>query len=288
MIILLLVFLFLCKFDYPSILVDILIAIVLVLILISILYTIYTSCKVKIDFNVQDKKYYASDDVIASSSISGVPFIGLISIRVSIKNLQTNEHTILKLKNISQSSLENIELKCLPAGTYSLGVDRIIIMGFFKIFRLFKKLNYSTTFDIFPIEVEESETKLKNIVLNNEGQTINKPGNDYSEIYEIREFVDGDNLKHIHRTLSAKFDNYMIKVGSFNDGNLKVYQIKDSDDFKQVVNELGKCYYFFRNYVVDQNALLCLNYENNWSLIMEEDDLDNFTREVYREFIKES
>lgn len=288
MIILLLIFLFLCKFDYPSELVDVLIGIVLALIIISIIYTIYTSLKVKIDFNVQDKKYYACDDVIASSSISGVPFIGLISIQVSIKNLQTNEHTILKLKNISQSSLENIELKRLPAGTYSLGVNRVMIMGFFKIFRLFKKLDYSTTFDVFPMEVEESQTELKSIVLNNEGQTINKPGNDYSEIYEIREFVDGDNLKHIHRSLSAKFDNYMIKVGSYNDGNLKVYQTKDSDDFNQIVNELGKCYYFYRKYVDGQNALFCLNYKNDWSLIMDEYDLDNFTREVYREYIKES
>lgn len=42
-----------------------------------------------------------------------------------------------------------------------------------------------------------------------------RKGQDYSEIFQIREYVPGDNIKHIHWKLSGKTDDLMVKDASF-------------------------------------------------------------------------
>ena len=39
-------------------------------------------------------------------------------------------------------------------------------------------------------------------------------GDDYSEIFEIRTYREGDELKHIHWNMSSKFQEFFVKVGS--------------------------------------------------------------------------
>lgn len=42
-----------------------------------------------------------------------------------------------------------------------------------------------------------------------------RKGQDYSEIYQIREYVPGDNIRHVHWKLSGRSDNLMVKDASF-------------------------------------------------------------------------
>ena len=42
-----------------------------------------------------------------------------------------------------------------------------------------------------------------------------RKGQDYSEIYQIREYVPGDNVKYIHWKLSGRTDTPMVKEASF-------------------------------------------------------------------------
>ena len=42
-----------------------------------------------------------------------------------------------------------------------------------------------------------------------------RKGQDYSEIFQVREYVPGDNIKHIHWKLSGRSDDLMVKDASF-------------------------------------------------------------------------
>ena len=42
-----------------------------------------------------------------------------------------------------------------------------------------------------------------------------RKGQDYSEIFQIREYVPGDNVRHIHWKLSGRSDDLMVKEASF-------------------------------------------------------------------------
>jgi uncharacterized protein (DUF58 family) len=61
--------------------------------------------------------------------------------------------------------------------------------------------------ETFPmvITLSGSETPLGDDVLN-----LNKKGSDYSEPFQIRDYVEGDSVKQIHWKLSSKFDKYIV------------------------------------------------------------------------------
>ena len=285
MIIVLLIFLFLVKFDYPSVYCDYLIVLLLLLMIVSVIYTIYISRKISINCKADNNRFLENDDLILNFDLTGTGLIGRIDLLIERKLLQKNDIKKELIKDISGKDNKTIEIKDLKAGIYQIKIDKIIVLGFFKIFRYFKKTDQVFEFVVYPKPVEEDHSKLRSIVLGEDGELTNQKGNDYSEIFEIREFEDGDNLKHIHRPLTAKFDRYMIKVGTKSERKMMVYQMEKKEDFSDVVKNLGKAVYFYNEFVVKENAFFCINYDQDWILIIEESDLESFIKGVYSEYI---
>lgn len=58
-------------------------------------------------------------------------------------------------------------------------------------------------FDNIPIAIDDSES-----------YSPNKKGNDYSETFQLREYVQGDGIKQIHWKLSEKLDKLIVKEAS--------------------------------------------------------------------------
>ena len=58
-------------------------------------------------------------------------------------------------------------------------------------------------------------------------------GDDYSEIFEIRSYREGDELKHIHWNMSSKFQEFLVKVGSepLQERWLLMMEYKENNDF---------------------------------------------------------
>ncbi len=58
-------------------------------------------------------------------------------------------------------------------------------------------------------------------------------GDDYSEIFEIRFYREGDELKHIHWNMSSKFQEFLVKVGSepLQERWLLMMEYKENNDF---------------------------------------------------------
>lgn len=131
-------------------------------------------------------------------------------------------------------------------GTYQVCLKNVIVKDFFGIVKCKVKClpKSPIEFNVYPspqiIRVNELE---KEDFYSNLPK--NKKGNDYSEIYALKEYQEGDSFHHVHHALSAKYDNYIIKEGSDNMDPIYIYRFDRPRNFNELVIILEKVYYMF-------------------------------------------
>lgn len=118
-----------------------------------------------------------------------------------------------KVKGRGEST-QNVILKGDYCGVIQFSIKRITIRDFFHIFPFIKKQEAVYQQVIFP-EMKEISMDVEHAVsfYNDEYEEFyeDHPGNDPSEVYEIRSYREGDKLQRIHWKLSSKRDEYMVK-----------------------------------------------------------------------------
>lgn len=72
--------------------------------------------------------------------------------------------------------------------------------------------NFTVNPEMFPVEVDFSLHESD--VYDCENYSQNRKGKDYSETFQIRDYVPGDNIRHIHWKLSGKTDDLVVKDAS--------------------------------------------------------------------------
>ncbi|MGN0484587.1 MAG: DUF58 domain-containing protein, partial [Lachnospiraceae bacterium] len=104
------------------------------------------------------------------------------------------------------------------AGDYCFSLDTVRIYDLTGLFSLKKHIHTQQNLKILP-ELEEVQVFLTEPVRNFYGDSDQydekRPGNDRSEIFQIRPFQDGDRLQQIHWKLSAKVDELIVREDSF-------------------------------------------------------------------------
>ena len=73
--------------------------------------------------------------------------------------------------------------------------------------------NFTILPDLFSTRVEYSLHESD--IYDCETYSPHRKGQDYSELFQIREYVPGDNIRHIHWKLSGRNDELMVKEASF-------------------------------------------------------------------------
>ena len=100
-------------------------------------------------------------------------------------------------------------------GKIELKADRVWVCDLLGLFRLplWKKENRSGLFDVLPaIQPAEVYLEPENAVFGlSDRYSSQKPGDDPSEVFQIREFREGDNLRRVHWKLSQRMDTLMIR-----------------------------------------------------------------------------
>ena len=98
------------------------------------------------------------------------------------------------------------------SGIVSIEVKRVLIKDFIGICFLKKKINKKSEFMVLPNIKTQMEIN-RNIVSagTTENEESTKKGSDYSEVSDIREYIQGDVLNNIHWKLTAKKDELMVK-----------------------------------------------------------------------------
>lgn len=103
---------------------------------------------------------------------------------------------------------------CEYCGTFQFSIYGVWIKDYLHIFSFYRRMKSWEKQVIFPkLEVINLEVADSVIFYNDEYDEFyeDHPGNDPSEIFEIREYHEGDKLQRIHWKLSSKKDMLMVK-----------------------------------------------------------------------------
>ena len=98
-------------------------------------------------------------------------------------------------------------------GKLTVQMDRVQIYDYFGIFALPKKVHLQTGIFVLPLTVQidtDIDSRTNYIVESNTYSKV-KSGDDSSEIFDIREFREGDRLRSIHWKLSSRLNKLMVK-----------------------------------------------------------------------------
>ena len=101
-------------------------------------------------------------------------------------------------------SCEMVTIECMKAG----------ITDYLGLFYFPKKINKTSTVLVMPNLPQVDLTDKMSYVLNEEEGMIysqERPGDDATEVFAIREYVPGDKIRKIHWKLTTKSDKLMVK-----------------------------------------------------------------------------
>lgn len=108
----------------------------------------------------------------------------------------------------------HVNIKCDYCGYLSVKSSRIQVYDYFKIFHLTKFSKVEEKILVYP-KVKIYPLSVNKVVLygneEEDGFEQNQPGDDPSQVFDFREYREGDKLQRIHWKLSSKKDKLMVK-----------------------------------------------------------------------------
>lgn len=154
--------------------------------------------------------------IVKVANPSLLPFIGAV-IEIEMKDGFSGRTVNKKLKiNISDREINKFYLDVLPeyCGRIDISIKKFKLYDFTGIWSFKGKIDKTAQLYVLPLNNEE---KASISARNNEyieepvKFSDNEPGDDCSQVFDIREFREGDRLQRIHWQLSAKKDETYVK-----------------------------------------------------------------------------
>lgn len=151
---------------------------------------------------------------VTNHSIFPVSYFGLnFSYSFYNDNLKTRNRISMSM-NARSEQIVHCHIKTTNCGMITYSCDSFQVYDYFRLFSLRKKTKEAIRIMILPklYEIEENFIPNPNgIVKDGDIYSKQKPGDDPSEVFGIREYQEGDRLHRIHWKLSSKKDQLMIK-----------------------------------------------------------------------------
>ena len=279
----LLILLFALKFNYQVTYLDYLIGFVLLISLVSLGLCIYIKKALVLEIEADDRWYKEGESIKLKMMIDAPSFHTEIAPVVELKNLQTGE--VLKEGSPCEDSGSNYEFKDLKPGTQRLSVEKVVISGLFGLLKLSKKVGYEKVFNVYPKKEPVNYRYVRKSFIPGEGETLNAKGDDYTEIFEVRPLQEGDDLKHVHRALSAKYDEYIVKVGSDSRKSYYTFYLNEGENFEVMVNFLGQLEELREKTVKDEGAFISAVYKGTERELVFDSQVYALIDDVYKDYI---
>lgn len=98
-------------------------------------------------------------------------------------------------------------------GNLTFSLITVKVYDFFHMFTLTRKLNKSVNISVIPSFYSMQDYITENVTFISESNEFSpyKSGDDPSEVFQIREYREGDKTSRIHRKLSYKYNEMMMK-----------------------------------------------------------------------------
>ena len=143
---------------------------------------------------------------------------GCIQIRFHIRNLMfdTEEERNLILEPVKAGEKYQMKINMALCGEHVIQCQSVRIYDLLKLFHIELQTCPEVRTVIYP-GTAEMEIELENRaegVLTEMGMMQNRKGNDPSEMFDIREYVPGDDIRAIHWKLSSKTDGLILRQPS--------------------------------------------------------------------------
>ena len=284
-VVILLILLFALKFNYQTVYLDYLIAFVLLISLVSLAICLFVRKFLILDIEADDRWFKEGDPVKLRMRIDAPSFHTDIVPIVELRCLQTGE-TVTKAYPCEESGTV-FEFRDLKPGTMALRVEKVMISGLFGLVKLYKKIGFEKQFNVYPKKAPVNFRYVRKTFVPGEGEVLNAKGDDYTEIYEVRPLQEGDDLKHAHRALSAKYDEYIIKVGSDSRKALYTYYLGDGEEFSVMLDLLGQAAELREKMIKDEGAYISTVYKGVCKELVFDSQYYELVDEVYRDYIPE-
>lgn len=109
-----------------------------------------------------------------------------------------------------QIALENAALHC---EMHKVILEKLYIYDYFKLFRLGIRCKCVAEVTVLPrlFDISDNCRGLFGSRFGDTDSSLEKKGNDRSEIVDVREYQDGDNFKFIHQKLSYSMNKFIVK-----------------------------------------------------------------------------
>lgn len=184
------------------------------------IFVIVCKNKISIKSNMKKNSFNKNEDIPVSFTInnSSMVSIGRADIILSIKNKSGVE----KIKKLSVSLMSNSETESsFTISSKYCGAITVSVLGIrvYDYLSLFYKNIANSSYEIGEVLILPELYNVNANIQNNDSESNNETevfsdkesGDDYSEVFEVREYEEGDKLHRIHWKLSSKYDEMMVK-----------------------------------------------------------------------------
>lgn len=143
--------------------------------------------------------------------------ISRIKLRLSYENMfikkSEYEEVIIPVDSKSIQTI-SCQLTSDHCGKIKILVDRLRCYDYFKLFSLKKPVTTESWLYVVPRVYELKNGNIrenKTVFIDSDVYSKIRPGDDCSEVYDMREYREGDKVNRIHWKLSLKSDSYIVK-----------------------------------------------------------------------------
>ncbi len=143
---------------------------------------------------------------------------GLMDLTLQLENLKFKEKKLFEIHFPISSSNRVFEIEYIPklCGIVELSCTRAMVYDILGLVDLSIKKPETKSITVYPKKVAIQLEKRNDAGSIRDGDQYekNKKGMDMSDIYDMREYIPGDNIRRVHWKLSSKLDNMVIRDGS--------------------------------------------------------------------------
>ncbi len=275
MILILLALLFILKFSSPAGFTDYLIGLVLLLCAASAAFTLWVRSEIHIEVDTQTRFMHEGDTLDVTVRLISPDFHGKLRAEVELRNLQRGGYRLEKRWLTDHRT--DLSFSGMRTGTVELTIPYVEIFGIFGILRVKKRNAFTAKINVYPCAGPSPDRHVTISYTAGGGETLNVKGDDYSEIFEVRALQEGDDLRHVHRQLSAKHDEYIVKVGS--DSRRPVYNYFVED------GRIAQMITLKKNIDMEEGSFMVAAYKGRNHEIMVDSQLYELADEIYGDYL---
>lgn len=181
---------------------------------VSLLAGVYVrkSISGRIDLPATASKETAISGILTLNHKSWLPAPGLCCF-LSIKNELTGETSMLELPmalGANGTDSREFLLESAHCGGLYVHLCKVRLMDYFGLFSIKVPIRVSSRMTVLP-ELLPSEVALSSSAADFADDAAARRGDDRTEIFQLREYQSGDDIRQIHWKLSSKVDSLLLK-----------------------------------------------------------------------------